>query len=150
MAYDLKKLMESKKGAPMDPMKKDAKMSMLQALRGEMSGMMKEDLQKPGLKKVTVASDKPEGLAKGLDTAKELISGAADEDSNSDQLGQDEADEHDVKQTGMFGVDPEMEEEAEEGDMEPGEEHEGEEHSEGGLSPEEQKMLELLMKKAGK
>lgn len=141
---DLKKLIEMKKGGPaMDPKQKEAKMSMLQALKAEMSGMMKEDLQHPGMKKVEIAADDKEGLAHGLDKAKEMI----DHDSNSDQLGQDEADEHDVEQEGMFGVSPEMEEHAEHGDSEEPE-HEGEMHD--GLSTEEEALLAKLLAKKGK
>lgn len=128
MQDGLKKLMEAKKGQPLDPRKKDAKMSMLKALKDEMSGMMKEDLQKPGLKKVEVAASDKSGLVHGLDKAKDLLD--ADE-----QLA--DAGEHE-----MYDVSPEMEEEAEEGDsMEP------EMHAEGGLSPEEEQLLQLLLKK---
>lgn len=139
----LDKLMEKKDGKEMSPMYKDAKMSMLKALRDEMSGMMKDDLQGHGMKKVEVASNSPEGLAHGLDKAKELL-GAADESSNEDQLGQDEEDEHSVGPNDMWGVSPEMEESAEEGDsMES--EHEGEMDHESALSPEEEAQMRALI-----
>ena len=77
---EFKKLMEKKgSGKELDPTYKKAKMSMLEALRGEMSGMMKDEMQHPSLKKVTVASDSPEGLQKGLEKAQELA-GSSDDD----------------------------------------------------------------------
>lgn len=145
----LKKLMDKKNdGKEIDPEYKNAKMSMLKALRDEMSGMMKDDLTKPGMKKVEVASDSPEGLSHGLDKAKEMMSpdeDDADEDSNSDQLGQDEADEHDVHGDDRFGVDSGMEEHAEEGDSnEP--EHEGEDDMH--LSDDDIAHLEAMLTEA--
>lgn len=151
MMDKLKKLMEQKKGrTEMSPMHKDAKMSMLKALHGEMSGMIKDELQKPGMKKVEVQSSDAEGLAHGLDKAKELL-GAADEGSNSDQLGQDEEGEHavDAGSRDMWDVSPEMEEEAEEGDSEEPE-HEGEMSHDDSLSAEEEEMLAKLLAKKGK
>lgn len=140
---NMEKLMEKKKSdGPMDPKYKDAKMSMLKALRDEMSGMMAGDLKSDGMKKVSVASDSKEGLESGLEKAHEML-GADDHDSNSDQLGQDEADEHDVQtHNNEFGVTPEMEEHAEEGDsVEP--EHEGEMEHE--LSDEDAAHLEAIL-----
>jgi uncharacterized membrane protein len=118
-------MLEKKKdGKEIDPMHKKAKMSMLKALRDEMSGMMSDDLHGHKMKKVEVASNDSKGLEEGLDKAKQLIH-SADHDSNSDQLGQDEKDEHGVKSPDMWDVSPEMEEDAEEGDSEEPE-HEGE------------------------
>lgn len=75
------KLME-KKGKPLDPMYKDAKMSMLQELRNAMSGMMKDDLSDAkGMKKVEVAGNNPDALAAGLDKAKEMVGKEGDEES---------------------------------------------------------------------
>ena len=139
----LDKMME-KKGSDkeLDPMYKESKMSMLKALRDEMSQLMKGDLVKPGMKKVEVASDSPEGLSEGLDKAKDMM----DHDSNSDQLGQDEEDEHDVHGDDRFGVNPSMEESAEEGDsMEP--EHEGEQDGMH-LSDEDIAHLEAMLAEA--
>lgn len=141
----LEKLMEQKKnGKELDPEYKRAKMSMLDALRSEMAGMMRDDLSNHSMKKVQVASDSKEGLASGLDKAKEMLS--ADHGSNEDQLGQDEADEHGIESDDMYDVSPEMEESAEEGDsMEP--EHEGEMDQK--LSPEEELLLKKLLAKKG-
>jgi hypothetical protein len=91
----LKKLMEKKmsKEGEMDPMKKKAKLELIQELHDMAGGMMKDDLtgHLDGLKKVTVASDTKEGLEKGLDKAKELTDkgpGASllEEDSEEDEL----------------------------------------------------------------
>ena len=57
--------------------KSKAKSEMLQELSKEMSddmySPMKDMLEKKGLKKVTVASDSPEGLEKGLSMAEKLM-----------------------------------------------------------------------------
>jgi len=50
-----------------------AKMDVLKGISGLASDAMSNKL-KDGLKKVTVASNSPEGLEKGLDKAKEMIS----------------------------------------------------------------------------
>ena len=69
----LEKLIMKKKesGSMMDPMEQKAKMSNLEALRDEMSGMMKGDLQPKA--KVEIASDSPEGIVEGLDKAKDVM-----------------------------------------------------------------------------
>ena len=121
----MEKMVEKKE---LDPTYKSAKMSTLKELRDAMVGMMKDDLQKPGMKKVSVASNDEEGLISGLDKAKDIV----------DSEDGEHMDDHGLSD--MFGVSPEMEESAEEGDsMEP--EHEG------GLSPEEEQLLQLLLKK---
>lgn len=72
----LKKIMDKKlnKEGEMDPMKKKAKMELVEELRSMAEDMMKQDLtgHMDGLKKVTVASDSKEGLEKGLEKAKEI------------------------------------------------------------------------------
>lgn len=123
----LEKLMEKKKdGKELDPAYKDAKMSMLKALRDEMAGMMRDDLKGHSMKKVQVASDSAEGLEHGLDKAKDLISG-------SDEM----APEGEIESDDMFDVSPEMEESAEHEAME----------AEAGLSPEEEEILARLLAK---
>jgi hypothetical protein len=58
-------------------MKSEARMKMLKKLRKEMKGDkhekngMKDKLK--GMEKVTVASDSPEGLMKGMDVAKKIM-----------------------------------------------------------------------------
>jgi len=72
----LHKLMAKKKmeGKKLSPMEKKGKEETLQSLIDEMMGMDSDKVK--GLKKVTVASDSPEGLEKGLDKAKELVGDA--------------------------------------------------------------------------
>lgn len=113
----LMKLIEKRKseGKEMDPMVKDSKMSMLKALRDEMSGLMKNDLSAPH--KVEVAANDEEGLKLGLDKAKEVL--GEDEDSEEPEIS-------------MLGKEPSM----------------MDDDSEGGLSEEEQAMLEKLLAKS--
>lgn len=70
---DIKKLkdLKGKKGKEMDPVHKQAKMSVVKDLQKSAEEMMGEGLK--GLKKVTVASDSKEGLAHGLDKAKHIL-----------------------------------------------------------------------------
>lgn len=66
MAMDMKK----KKGA-MPDIEKHAKMSVLHGMRDEANEKMAGNLH--NLKKVTVASDSPDGMAAGLEHAKALL-----------------------------------------------------------------------------
>lgn len=97
----MEKLMSKKDQEPLDPMRKEAKMSMLQALLQEMRGMQSGDLH--GLKKVSVAAPDKEGLAEGLDKAKTMLGDASagdeskDEDDDSD-FGEDIADHDDTEE----------------------------------------------------
>ena len=92
------KLLDKKKkdGKELDPMYKDSKMSMLKALREEMSGLMKGDLQKGGMSKVEVSAENPEDLGEGLETAQDIVESPMStdpvvEDEGSDgQLSEDE------------------------------------------------------------
>lgn len=59
---------KAKNGEQLDPANKDAKMKVLDAL-----DQMMDDEDAPNLKKVTVASDSPEGLIEGLDVAQETM-----------------------------------------------------------------------------
>lgn len=70
----LKALMKKKGKEEIDPKMKDAKMKVLKEIHSMASDDMGEEIK--GLKKVTVASPDQEGLEKGLDKAKELVSGA--------------------------------------------------------------------------
>lgn len=108
----LEQLMEKKaSGAKeIDPAYKDAKMNMLKALRNEMSQMISGDLK--GAKKVEVQSDSPEGLADGLDKAKDIIAGEEGLDGDSEeQLSDDDlghgADESFGDSSGMEEASPE-------------------------------------------
>jgi hypothetical protein len=59
---DFTKMAMKKKGAePMDQNYKDSKMSMLQALREEMSKLMSNDLKNPDMAKVTVMASDHDG-----------------------------------------------------------------------------------------
>lgn len=85
------KLKEKKGGKSMDPMYKDAKMSMLHELRNAMSGSMKNDLENAkGMKKVTVAGSDPQAVAAGLDKAKEMVSGEGEDESSEAPEGASE------------------------------------------------------------
>lgn len=140
----LDKLMEKKHdGKEIDPVHKAAKMSMLKALRDEMSGMMKDDLHGHAMKKVSVASDSPEGLAHGLDKAKEMI-GAADHGSEQDSPMEEASEEHEgIGSPDMYDVDGDMEDAAEEGHSE-GAHADGAAHDVG-LSPEEEAHMHKLI-----
>jgi hypothetical protein len=72
------KMLEKKKksGKELDPMYASSKMSVLQQLRDQMAGLMKDDLQPGKMKKVEVAASDEEGLKHGLDKAKEVLSGS--------------------------------------------------------------------------
>lgn len=84
---ELMKLMEKKKsGKPMDEGYKKAKMTMLQALKDDMSGMMGNEMK--GMKKVTVAAPDEEGLKEGLNKAEELMEGK--EELAKDDMEMDE------------------------------------------------------------
>lgn len=89
--FDKKK----KEGKELDPIYKDSKMSVLQELRDQMSGLMKDDLQGSKMKKVEVAASDEEGLEEGLDKAKEMISGDESEESedHSSPFGHDHSEE---------------------------------------------------------
>lgn len=74
--HPLHKLMAKKKqeGKKLSPMEKKGKEESLSSLIDDMMSMDGDKVK--GLKKVTVASDSPKGLSKGLEKAKELIGGA--------------------------------------------------------------------------
>lgn len=105
-----------------------AKCEMLKELSKEMSddmySPMKDMLGKKGMKKVTVASDSPEGLKKGLSMAEKLMKLKASQSGESEE-----------------SEEPEMEESEESSEDEPAEE----------MSPEEMEMMyEMLKQKLGK
>lgn len=68
---DIKKM--ASKDANTTEMKKDAKLSVLKKLKGEMSEMMGEGIKGGMVKKVTVAAPDEKSLKEGLDKAKELL-----------------------------------------------------------------------------
>lgn len=84
---NLEKLMQKKKDSPpMDEQEKSAKMSMLQALRKEMSDMMKDDLTGHSMKKVEIAGKDDADLKMGLDKAKDMLDSGDDEDMEEDKM----------------------------------------------------------------
>src|SRR4051812_32853515 len=92
-----KKLMLKKKSdEPMDEDYKNAKMTMLEALKGHMGKMMGDDLKNGAVKKVSVIADDKEGLASGLDKAKELVKKSPLDMSPEEHMGQ-EAPEDDAE-----------------------------------------------------
>jgi hypothetical protein len=63
-----------KSGKKMSPMEAKAKLASLKELMSEMDDMMMEDMKgKKGMAKVSVMSDSPEGLKKGLETAEGVL-----------------------------------------------------------------------------
>lgn len=110
MMDKLSKLMSLKKsGREMSPIEKKAKMDVLGKLNGVADEALGNKLK--GLKKVTVASDSPEGLSEGLSKAKEMLHGTH---------GDVDAHEADEKESGdgpdLEGMADEMQEELAPGD----------------------------------
>lgn len=73
--FDYKKK-KNEEDMKMSPMEQQAKMSVLDGMKGESDKDLLGKLQ--GLKKVSVASNDPEGLKLGLEKAQELVSGESE------------------------------------------------------------------------
>ncbi len=73
--HPFNKLMQKKKmeGKEMSPVERQAKMNVVHEMRKMASDEMSEPLK--NMKKVSVASNSPEGLKEGLDKAKQVVSG---------------------------------------------------------------------------
>ena len=71
---DIMKLLAKRKAqdGEMSPEEQSGRMSVLESLKREMQGLMKNDLQKAPMS-VEVAAKKPEDLESGLDLAKEKV-----------------------------------------------------------------------------
>ncbi len=71
---ELKKFIMKKKKekGEMSPIQSKAKSNVLEDLMDQMGGLDAEKIK--GVKKVTVASNSPDGVKKGLDKAKEMVS----------------------------------------------------------------------------
>ena len=82
----LKKKAEEQAGEPKNPKSMEAKASAIKNLMQSLKEVMGGELQ-DGLKKVTVASDSPEGLEKGLDLAKKVVPTGMGE-LEEDELGE--------------------------------------------------------------
>ncbi len=141
-----KMLAAKKSGGGMSDMEKDAKMGVVQAMKDMASKAMGEKLR--GLKKVSVASDSPEGLSAGLDKAKELLNAHVESEDN-DAMGEIEGAGHDLHSMGEESPEHEASESPEEEASEHGSEFDS-------LSEDEidQKLQELMkmkeMKKAAR
>lgn len=131
----LKMLMAKKKGSSMSDNEKEAKMGVMRSLSSDMAQMMKDKLS--GLKKVSVASDSPEGLKEGLDKAKQMVEGH-DVMTGKPMSGDEESPEHEMEESSE-------EEKSEHDGMEEGMEEETGEMSEDELNA---KIEELMKKKA--
>jgi hypothetical protein len=116
----LQKLMAKKKseGKKLSGAEKKGKEDTLQSLIDDMMGMDGEKVK--GMKKVTVASNSPKGLSKGLDKAKELIGDAPTgglEDGEEEMSEGEEMMEEEMPE-GESEESPEMEEESVESEEE--------------------------------
>ena len=114
----MEKLIAKKKasGKELSDNEKQAKSEVLKSLHGQASDILRVKLK--GIKKVSVMSDSPEGLEKGLDKAKELLEAA--QGSNGDNILEHDSDEADeVEGEGAMegddsnGAEPEAESEDE-------------------------------------
>lgn len=105
--------MFDKKKKSMSPIEKDAKMSVIEAMRKMAEEAMGDKLK--GLKKVTVASNSKEGLEEGLEKAKSILDPREEnpgreemEEALSEELdGDDEMDESHDHQEKTLGYSPE-------------------------------------------
>jgi len=107
----LKKMMEKKGRSDMSSEEKEAKMNILKDLRGQAMDQMSGNLK--GLKKVSVASDTPEGLQKGLEVAKE-VAGEAEEVESEEEVsgeGTEESPADEIYHAAMAMTPEEIEEE---------------------------------------
>lgn len=151
----LQKMLDKKKmgGHGLSDIERDAKMSVVDAMKemanDEMSGRLN------GLKKVSVASNSPEGLEKGLDKAKELVRKGPEASLHDSDMEDLEEDAHeDLDHDNEEGESPEHQEKVL-GHL-PEEDHEmapGEEESEYGHMSEDEldaKLQELMKLKAMK
>ena len=123
----LQKLMAKKKseGKKLSGAEKKGKEDTLQSLIDDMMGMDGEKVK--GLKKVTVASNSPKGLSKGLDKAKELIGDAPTGGLEDEEMPEGEEMMEEEMPEGESEESPEMEsEEAEDESLDTEEEIEAE------------------------
>lgn len=134
MQHKLEKLMRKKaeKGDVLSKSHAKAKSDTLKDLMDDMMGLEGDKIK--GLKKVTVASNSPKGLEKGLDKAKELVGHAP--------MGDEEMHEGEEMPEGEESAEHEASESPE---MEVAEEEEGEENVED-LKAEIEKLKEKLAK----
>ena len=104
------KLMKMGEGKPkLSPLKLKAKQSVLEDLSSQASSKLADKLK--GLKKVSVASNSPEGLEEGLEKAQELVESKPFEGEESTE---EEAMEHAEMENAMDG---DSEEESEDDEL---------------------------------
>lgn len=82
----LEKMLGKKEESGMDPMEMDAKKASLMKIKKGLSSKLGEGLK--GIKKVSVASDSPEGLEEGLELAKAAAMGGEGEEMEAEELGE--------------------------------------------------------------
>jgi hypothetical protein len=85
----LKKKASEQADQPSDPKSMEAKASAIKNLMQSLKEVMGGELS-DGLKKVTVASNSPEGLAKGLDLAKKVVPTGMPGHELSEESGEEE------------------------------------------------------------
>ena len=105
----LKKIIEKKKkeGKTLSPVHKEARSTVLEDLMDHLGEMGLDKVK--GLKKITVASDSKEGLAKGLDKATEMV-----EKSPMDAMEDEDVSDHGANESEEESSEHEMAEEEEE------------------------------------
>lgn len=83
---NFRKLLAKKKadGQTLDPMQSSAKSAVLNEMMGGLDGMGADKLR--GLKKVTVASNSPTGLEKGLATAQQIVKPGSELDQTDEGI----------------------------------------------------------------
>ena len=117
MYHKLNNLMKKKaeKGDVLSKSHAKAKSGILQDLVDDMMGMEGDKVK--GLKKVTVASNSPKGLEKGLEKAKEIVGDAPMAEDEEMPEGEEmaEGEEHEAEESPEMEV---AEEEGEEKDVE--------------------------------
>lgn len=108
------KLIAKKKaeGKDMSPAHEKAKGTVLSDLMDHLEGMGMDKVK--GLKKVTVASDSKEGLAKGLDKAKEIATQAPDSEEGSEDESAEGSDAEEASESPAMEASEGEEGEAEE------------------------------------
>lgn len=93
------------KDKKMSPVEQKAKLAALKGAHGMASDAMKEGLA--GAKKVSVMSDSPEGLKKGLDLAEKIVGEQEDEDSIEGDKMEDAQEGFDDQQDASMPMDEE-------------------------------------------
>jgi hypothetical protein len=137
----MKKLKQKGEDGKLSEVEKHAKMNVVNALRDQASSMMGDHLK--GLQKVTVASDKPEGLDLGLQKAREMLAEKYPHESN----GEVSPEYHYSGEEDEGTPEEEASESPEEEAMEEHGEHEESPEEESHESPEEEKREDEEMRK---